>query len=210
MRRWSGSLSRSGGGHRLSSGTVTAPIACPPQNPNPPNPGTISCLWPSTVSQGFNQPYRYLSIDNSGNRILASAITPISVAVITPSKIGTTECGDFRVPAFDRPVAAFFSSDDSTAYVVNCGAECGGTQASVQQFNLVTNTLVALLSQLCTAGTPNPQCAGSVALVRWLDHVSGGHAVSPPGEGLRSSAPQGPRPRRQPTAACSPSLTCPA
>ena len=60
-------------------------------------------------------------------------------------------------------MAAFFSSDDSTAYVLSCGAECGGIKASVQQFNLNTNTLVASVP-LCTSGA-NPQCAGSEALV---------------------------------------------
>jgi hypothetical protein len=33
--------------------------------------------------------------------------------------------------AFDRPVKAVFSADGSTAYVLNCGAECGGKTASV-------------------------------------------------------------------------------
>jgi hypothetical protein len=32
---------------------------------------------------------------------------------------------------FDRPVKAVFSADGSTAYVLNCGPECGGTKASV-------------------------------------------------------------------------------
>ena len=32
---------------------------------------------------------------------------------------------------FDRPVKAVFSADGSTAYVLNCGPECGGSQASV-------------------------------------------------------------------------------
>jgi hypothetical protein len=32
---------------------------------------------------------------------------------------------------FDRPVKAVFSVDGSTAYVLNCGPECGGTTASV-------------------------------------------------------------------------------
>ena len=31
----------------------------------------------------------------------------------------------------DRPTKAVFSSDGSTAYVLNCGPECGGTQAGV-------------------------------------------------------------------------------
>ncbi|WP_420239076.1 hypothetical protein ACOBR2_05665 [Telmatobacter bradus] len=33
--------------------------------------------------------------------------------------------------AFDHPVKALFSSDGSTAYVLSCGAECGGSAASV-------------------------------------------------------------------------------
>jgi hypothetical protein len=32
---------------------------------------------------------------------------------------------------FDRPVKAVFSPDGSTAYVLSCGAECGGTSSSV-------------------------------------------------------------------------------
>jgi hypothetical protein len=32
---------------------------------------------------------------------------------------------------FDRPVKAVFSSDGSTAYVLNCGGECGGSNSSV-------------------------------------------------------------------------------
>ena len=32
---------------------------------------------------------------------------------------------------FDRPTKAIFSPDGSTAYVLNCGPECGGVQASV-------------------------------------------------------------------------------
>lgn len=32
---------------------------------------------------------------------------------------------------FDRPVKAVFSADGSTAYVLNCGAECGGSTSSL-------------------------------------------------------------------------------
>jgi hypothetical protein len=35
-------------------------------------------------------------------------------------------------------VNAVFSSDGSTAYILNCGAECGGTQTSVQILNMTT------------------------------------------------------------------------
>ncbi len=32
---------------------------------------------------------------------------------------------------FDRPVKAVFSADGSTAYILNCGPECGGSQSSI-------------------------------------------------------------------------------
>ena len=106
----------------------------------------------------------YLSIDNSGNRILAFSDNSDSVAVITPSNIGI---GNAVTPVggFDRPVAAFFSSDDSTAYVLNCGAECGGQRASIQQLSLTDNTLVGSAVPVCTDNTQKTQCAGSVFLV---------------------------------------------
>lgn len=34
-------------------------------------------------------------------------------------------------PSLDRPVGAYFSLDGTTAYVVNCGPECGGTTSSI-------------------------------------------------------------------------------
>ncbi|HEY1676226.1 MAG TPA: hypothetical protein VGG04_00835 [Candidatus Sulfotelmatobacter sp.] len=71
------------------------------------------------------------------------------------------------VPGFDRPVFAIVNG--TTAYVLNCGAQCGGTQASVAIFDLnsltITNTIPvdaatwALLSgsTLYVAGTsPSP------------------------------------------------------
>jgi len=43
-----------------------------------------------------------------------------------------------------RPIAAFFSSDSSKAYVLNCGFECGGTQApSVTEIDATTITTPA-------------------------------------------------------------------
>jgi hypothetical protein len=105
---------------------------------------------------------RYLSISNTGNRILAFSDNSDSVAVITPSNIGTSTGAVTYVGGFDRPVAAFFSSDDSTAYVVNCGAECGGTTASVQQLNLADNTLGSNVD-VCAPGTT--QCASTVGLM---------------------------------------------
>jgi hypothetical protein len=82
---------------------------------------------------------RYIALSNGGNRILAFSDNSDSITVITPSNIGTG-VGPVTVPGFNRPVGAYFSSDDNTAYVLNCGPECvGGTQASVQLLDLTKN-----------------------------------------------------------------------
>ena len=47
--------------------------------------------------------------------------------------------------AFDRPVKAVFSADGSTAYILNCGPECGGTASSVSV--LPTAPLIFLQGQ---------------------------------------------------------------
>lgn len=94
---------------------------------------------------------RYLSMSHNGNRILAFSDSPDTqdapctpqvpcfLFVITPSNIGTGNPVVAPVPGFDRPVQAFFSTDDNTAYVVNCGAECGGSLASVEKLDLTAN-----------------------------------------------------------------------
>ncbi|MGB9233563.1 MAG: hypothetical protein WCC04_04055, partial [Terriglobales bacterium] len=107
---------------------------------------------------------QYLSINNSGDRILAFSANSDSIAVVTPSNLGTIYPVVTYVGGFDRPVQAFFSSDDSTAYVVNCGAECGGNQASVQQFNMTNNTLGGYVPACIPVPDSNPtQCAGPAA-----------------------------------------------
>ncbi len=107
----------------------------------------------------------YLAINNSGNRILAFSSNSDSVAVVTPSNLGTQNPLVTYVGGFDRPVQAFFSSDDTTAYVVNCGAECGGVQASIQQLDMTTGTLGSYGAVCATDPSQGKQCAATVALL---------------------------------------------
>lgn len=62
----------------------------------------------------------------------ALAVPPVDTSCITnpPNAVCTIVSG------FDRPVFAIVSG--STAYIFNCGAECGGTQASIQTLDLST------------------------------------------------------------------------
>jgi hypothetical protein len=41
---------------------------------------------------------------------------------------------------FDRPIRTIFSSDGSTAYIVNCGPECGGVKAGIVTVPLTGST----------------------------------------------------------------------
>jgi hypothetical protein len=128
----------------------------------------------------------------SGNQILAFSDTPQNVCALNPSLPQNLECiamiapslissGSpitvIQDPAFDHPVWGVFDSSGSTAFIMNCGPECGGSAASISVLDmsqsppLVTATLpvpaatFGLLngSNLYVAGTPSAplnDCAG--------------------------------------------------
>ncbi|MGH9590687.1 MAG: hypothetical protein ACRD25_09835 [Terracidiphilus sp.] len=57
---------------------------------------------------------------------------------------------------FDRPVKALFSTDGSTAYIMNCGPECGGGKASM--------SLLPIAPMIFTLGQPSGQLPTNAAL----------------------------------------------
>jgi hypothetical protein len=61
--------------------------------------------------------------------------------MFAPSSVGTSTDPrtSIQSPQFDHPVWATFSDDDATAYILNCGPECGGTSASVTLLDVNTN-----------------------------------------------------------------------
>lgn len=79
----------------------------------------------------------YMAITSDGRRLLVLSDTLNTATIVYTSLIDnpsqTTQV--ISVP-LDRPVAVLLSSDGNTAYIVNCGAECGGTQASVSIVDL--------------------------------------------------------------------------
>jgi hypothetical protein len=56
---------------------------------------------------------------------------------------------------FDRPVNAVFSTDDSTAYILSCGVECGGTAANVSALTVASGTV----------GAPTPVSGATVGII---------------------------------------------
>jgi hypothetical protein len=101
---------------------------------------------------------------NAVYRVIKLNANQYPTAITAIAAIGAVDCEPLNVPvycavpvntgsttnAFDRPVGVYFSLDGTTAYVLNCGPECGGNTASVtflQQGALEVNTF--------TIGTPN-------------------------------------------------------
>jgi hypothetical protein len=175
----------------VSPDSSTAYVAVPTAVVNGQSPGlvgVVSLVTGAFAGQAPVPSVHYLAINNAGSLLLGFMDNSDSVAVITPSQIGignpVTYIGGQGI--FDRPIAAFFSSDDSTAYVVSCGAECGGMQAGVQQYNLVTNQLVASVPACIPNPGSNPitcqgPAAGSVALLNGSTMYLAGTPYSPGG-----------------------------
>jgi hypothetical protein len=154
----------------------TAPVT--PGTVEPPGMVEMLDLSSDVITAGIPVPgARYLAQSHNGNRLLVLGSRADTVTMIAPSSVGTSTDPrtDIQSPLFDHPVWAIFSSDDATAYILNCGPECGGTTASVTLLdvnsNLVGPTIpvdaatFGLLSgnTLYVAGTkPGPDtCAGS-------------------------------------------------
>ena len=74
--------------------------------------------------------------DANGAQLLVFSNDSDSVTVVSPLALNLGSPVTVTVPGFDRPVSGFFSG--GSAYILNCGAECGGHQASVQILNLGT------------------------------------------------------------------------
>lgn len=110
----------------------------------------------------------------SGNQFLVISDNENTVTALAPAFIST---GNALTPVaaaagtFDKPVWAVFTADGSTAYVLNCGPECGGSAAGIVAVDMTqtpplasppvpvsaaTNALIAG-ANLYVAGTPpNP------------------------------------------------------
>ncbi len=85
---------------------------------------------------------QYAAISPDGNTLLVFAQNSDSMYLIDLTQTTPTAVA---IPGFARPVNAFFSSDNSTAYVINCGPECGSTAGppSVMRFDRASETITA-------------------------------------------------------------------
>lgn len=146
----------------ITNGNVTATVPIPGAHFLAASPDSNQILVFSDNSDSVTLLSPSLLANGGGNPQLPCTASPVAVCAIT---------------GFDRPVAATFNNGGITAYVMNCGPECGGSAAGVafldmsQNPPVVTTTVpvpaatVGLLrgGTLYVAGTPLPpqnDCAG--------------------------------------------------
>jgi hypothetical protein len=121
---------------------------------------------------------RLLVFNNSASN--ANTVTIVSPFNIVPGQQNST-CPTVPtavtnaicqfVPGFDHPIYGFFSSDNTQAWILNCGPQCGGQQASVQVLDLVHGV----------AGAAVPVDAATVAFMQNQTLYVAGTPTAPPG-----------------------------
>lgn len=170
--------------------SVTAFVAIPSAPILGQAPGAVERIDTTSVATTASVPIpgaHYLVSSPTGNQILVFSDSSDSVTLLYPSLLGTGSQNSTQIPCsavptaacavsgFDRPVWAVFNSNGSTAYVFNCGFECGGaSNASIVPLDMGTQT----------AGAPIPLAGGGLIGGATIGLMSGNLlyvAGSPPG-----------------------------
>jgi len=85
---------------------------------------------------------RYISRSGDSSRLLAFSDNSDSITIVPTASIIAGQGQNtplITAGGFDRPISGFFSPDGTMAWIINCGPECGGTQASIEELNLQTS-----------------------------------------------------------------------
>lgn len=127
-------------GGAVSSCIVANPSDSPSQNPDGSVP--VSCSAPGQFSV-----YSVVGLTSAQQQAASKSPDP-------EHYLGAQDCEPQNLPAFcafpvsnvagasfDNPIKAVFSPDGSTAYVIDCGPECGGTTAGVTVIPITASSL---------------------------------------------------------------------
>jgi hypothetical protein len=117
--------------------------------------GTIALVFIQNATQSPNQT---VNVANPANFAVYSVVqltqAQQAAAINNPNYLGAQDCEPQKLPTwcvfpvstgpsatFDHPVKAVFSPDGTTAYVVNCGPECGGTTAGLTTIPITASSI---------------------------------------------------------------------
>ncbi len=120
------------------------------------------------MTRNSNSIYRVIQLTPNVYQSAAQAIAAVP---------GAVDCQPLNLPIycavtvpgnFDRPVGAYYSLDGTTAYILNCGPECGGKQASVSfvpQAGLNINNVATVVPNPGTPTVTVPVPGGATAAI---------------------------------------------
>jgi len=117
--------------------------------------GTVALIFVENATQTANHT---VGVDAPNTFAVYSIVqlnaTEQAAAVNNPNYLGAQDCEPQKLPTwcvfpvstganatFDHPIKAVFSPDGTTAYVINCGPECGGTTASLTTIPITAASL---------------------------------------------------------------------
>jgi hypothetical protein len=117
--------------------------------------GTVALVFIENAVQGRGQK---VNVDAPNTFAVYSIVqlnaTEQQAAINNPNYLGAQDCEPQKLPtwcvfpvstgpsaSFDHPVKAVFSPDGTTAYVVNCGPECGGKTAGLTTIPITASSL---------------------------------------------------------------------
>ncbi len=163
----------------IAKDNVSAYAAVPAALITGQTPGAVVAmnLGSGTITATIPVPAAHFIVGSpDGNHILVFSDNSNAVTVISTALLGMSNQVTTSVSGFDRPVWGIFT-DNSDAYILNCGAECGGKAAGVTTLAIdnsapgptlpLSAAYYALLngSTLYVAGTPphTPCPAGTTA-----------------------------------------------
>jgi hypothetical protein len=135
--------------------------------------------------------HRLVLSHNNAKLLVFNEDLPNQFEVIDTASTSSANNGVTTItsPNLDHPIFAVFSSDDSKAYILNCGAECAGTQAGISVFDVASMTITQTVNvDAATVGTAdgtnlyvagsNPATPGAgSATILPLSSLTGGKQV---------------------------------
>jgi hypothetical protein len=163
------------------------------------NGGTYGLVMPNidyvVANQGDTIVLMMLRNSNNIYRLIKLNTNMYATADLATAATGAADCEPFNLPVYcavpvagtyDHPVYTYFSLDGTTAYVLNCGPECGGTTASVSILNtgsLNVNTIPNVASPLPSPVLSNIPVPGgaTVALANGTTLYVAGQQLLPDG-----------------------------
>jgi hypothetical protein len=128
------------------------------------DPGAVVVLNLQNGSIGGSIPVpgaHFIVPSPDGNHILVFSDNSDTVTVISTALIGTHTDPRSYISGFHRPVWGIFT-DNATAYIFNCGPQCGGTAAGI---SLLAGGFPAPGATIPFSGTTIPVSAATTGLI---------------------------------------------